>query len=388
MLIPLSSCVRNESVNQPAKIVNSTEYTKTEPEPAEKPAIKDPLRLRAEEIALSLDNNQLAAQVLISGIDGRGSLHPDIRVLLEEYPAGGIMLFRYNLNTENEEIISLINETVSLIVRESGIPPFIAVDHEGGNVNRFNRGVADLPSASFYWNYSIREGRQEAFNRIEADSARAGRAINNLGVNMNFAPVAEYLNDDNREFLRYRSYGSDLYFTSEAAAAFARGMTQSGVLCVVKHFPGSAGEDPHYSPSVLNIDKPALDSMVYPFASLIKKGARAVMAAHTSAPAVDSEIASLSSVIMENWLREELGFTGIIISDDFLMAAAGDEKPEDAAIRSVAAGADMILVWPGYLRRTHRAFISALDDGRLSKERLLNAAQRIIYEKLLMGLLE
>jgi len=209
-----------------------------------------------------------------------------------------------------------------------------------------------------------------------------------LGINLNFAPVAEYITDDNRNFLESRSYGHDPSFAGEAAAAFIGGMERAGVLCVIKHFPGSAGPDPHYSPSILNGDKVALNRLVHPFAALIKNGARAVMVAHTAVPKIDSEIASLSAAVMGNWLREELGFGGLIITDDFTMAAAGGMKSEEAAIRSIAAGADMVLVWPSDLKRTHSAFVSALEDGRLSRERLREAAQRVIYEKLRMGLIE
>jgi len=204
--------------------------------------------------------------------------------------------------------------------------------------------------------------------------------------------VAEYLNADNRDFLKSRSYGPDPSFTADAAAAFVRGMKQAGVLCVVKHFPGSAGPDPHYSASSLNMDRDALDRLVYPFAALFKNGAGAVMVAHTAAVAVDGEIASLSALVMRNWLRGELGFNGLIISDDFRMAAArgksnGSASTEDAAIRSIAAGADMVLVWPSDLKHTHEAFISALEDGRLSRDRLQDAARRVIDEKMKLGLI-
>ena len=350
------------------------------------PAI-NPLRVRAAEIASSLDDRLLAAQVLISGVDGRGRLTPGMTDLLSEYPPGGLMFFRFNLNTSNDEILSFINEIVSLVGEKSGIPPFIAVDHEGGTVMRFAPGVADLPEAAFYWRLFQAEGKEAALEKIEADSFRSGAQINALGFNMNFAPVAEHLNDDNRDFLWSRSYGPDPVFAAEASAAFVRGMERAGVLCVIKHFPGSAGPDPHYSPSVLKGDREALDELAYPFARLINKGyARAIMAAHSAMPAIDSKIASLSSIVMEGWLRGELGFDGIIISDDFIMAAAGGQSPEEAAVQSIIAGADMILVWPRDFIHTHRAIISALEEQRLSRERLKEAVKRIVYEKLRMGI--
>ena len=354
----------------------------------DKNAVNDPIRLRAQEIASSMNNRLLAAQILISGIDGAESLPDNMKELFTAIPAGGIMLFKYNLNTDNDAIQARNAKIKSLIRNESNIPPFFAVDHEGGTVNRFRRGVADLPAAASYWEIAQEQGRQTALVKIESDSLKAGAEINTLGLNMNFAPVAEYLFDGNREFMASRSYGHDPLFTAQAASAFIHGMEQAGVLCVVKHFPASAGPDPHRSPSVLNINKASLDKLVAPFSAVIKNGARAVMAAHTRAPAIDDKIASLSPVAMGKWLRGDLGFDGIIISDDFIMAAAGNTSPEEAAVLSVIAGSDMILVWPAHLTKTHNAFIAALEDGRLSRERLQDAAQRVIYEKLKMGLID
>ncbi|MDR0503231.1 MAG: glycoside hydrolase family 3 protein [Treponema sp.] len=362
-------------------------------ETAEETVKDDPLRIRACEIASLLDDRLLAAQVLISGIDGKGELTPNMNDLLIQYPAGGIMLFRYNLNSTNDEIRNLVTQTVLLIQEQSGIPPFMAVDHEGGTVYRFIDRYAYLPNASDYWELFQKEGKQQAIAQIEQDSYNSAQKVIELGINLNFAPVAEHLNDDNRGFMESRSYGPDLSFTADAVRAFVSGMEKAGIMCVLKHFPGSAGEDPHFTSSALKGDRPSLDSLVFPFASAIENGARAVMASHTLVPAVDDKIASLSSVIMRNWLREDLGFNGIIICDDFSMAAAkshsGSESlnSDEAAVLSVAAGADMVLVWPRDLKRTHEAFISALDDGSLSRERLREAAGRVIYEKLRMGLI-
>jgi beta-N-acetylhexosaminidase len=369
-------------------------------------------RERAARIAASLDDRLLAAQVIISGIDGRGALTPDMRVLLGECPAGGILLFRYNLDTENRAIQNLIDESAAFIASQiriaaegeparPGIFPFAAVDHEGGQVNRFNPGVAALPAALAYWELAQREGQDQALARVEADSFRADAEMKALGINLNLAPLAEPLTVDNRDFLEDRSYGPDPDFTVQAAAAFIRGMGQAGLLCAIKHFPGSAGPDPHRFPSILGGGKAALDALAAPFAALIRNGeAGALMVSHTLVPARDSEnIASLSPLVMGDWLRHELGFGGIIISDDFSMSAAADKSaaldganrrlsPEAAALRSLAAGADMILVWPPDIRRTHRLILRALDEGGLSRNRLREAAARIIFEKIRMGLLD
>ena len=367
---------------------------------------------RAARIAAALDDRQLAAQVIISGIDGRGRLPWHMRVLLEECPAGGIMLFRYNLDSDSEAIRRLVAESSGLVAQGATIDldtddgqddapetiaiyPFVAIDHEGGLVNRFRPGLADLPPAVSYWEMAQGGGRESAIAKINTDGFNVGTVINSIGINLNFAPVAEYLNADNSEFLEERSYGPDPGFTAQAAAAFIMGMKSAGVLCAVKHFPGSAGADPHLFSGTLTGDRATLAKLTSPFAALIKDGhARAIMVSHSAVPAWDGEtIASLSPQVMGTWLRGGLGFKGIIISDDFSMAAASSPAaasgplsatPETLAVRSLAAGADMVLVWPPDLRRTHRAILAALDDGRLPRDRLQEAATRIIFEKLRM----
>ena len=361
--------------------VDETEYTE------ETPAALDPMLIRAREITSSMEDSLLASQVLISGVDGSGSVPQYMSEIIKKYPPGGIMFFKYNLNADNEKIRGFLSEYVKLIYSETGVRPFLAVDHEGGTVNRFLPGVADLPNASYYWDIFQKEGREEALSSIENDSREAAAKINSLGVNMNFAPVAEHINDNNRGFLLYRSYGPDPVFAYQASLAFIQGMSQSGILSVIKHFPGSAGPDPHISASVINMDRDELDSLIFPFLALINNGARAMMIAHTLVPSIDNKIASLSKVFMRDLLRNELGFDGIIISDDFIMQAAGNMSRYQAAVYSIAAGADMILVWPGDLERTHRAIMSALEEGLLSRETLFEAVQRINYEKLKLGLL-
>jgi beta-N-acetylhexosaminidase len=248
-------------------------------------------------------------------------------------------------------------------------------------------GAADLPAAYSYWETAQSEGRGAAIAQILTDSFNTGKKLRDLGINFNLAPVAEFLHDDNSKFLEGRSYGPDPEFTVDAVRAFIVGMEFAGVTCAVKHFPGSAGADPHLFPGKLNGGKEAMAELISPFTDLIQNNqARAVMVSHAAVPAWDTEhIASLSPAIMGGWLRQELGFKGLIISDDFSMGAAiasGSMKPEDAAVQSLIAGADRVLVWPFDLRRTHRAIQAALANGRLSRQRLEEAVGRIIYVKM------
>jgi beta-N-acetylhexosaminidase len=346
---------------------------------------------RAADIAAGLDDKCLAAQVILAGTDGNRSLSGDMKYLFRAAPPGGIMLFKYNLDAEKAQVKTFLAECTSFVTEAgSGIPPFMAVDHEGGFVHRFGPGITRLPAAAYWRELAEKDGIETALAALEEAAFKSGAEIRDLGVTVNLAPVAETLNAENRAFLDDRSFGEDPLFVEAAAAAFIRGMERAGIICTVKHFPGNTGSDPHNAAQTLNGDIEALSEMVKPFSALVKNHhIPAIMVSHVLVPALDANrIASLSPDIMGKWLREELGFDGIILSDDFSMgAAAQGGRPEDAAVASLAAGADMVMAWPSHLRRVHGAILKALEDGRLSREKLRESAARIIAEKIRIGLL-
>ena len=348
-------------------------------------------RSQAVLIAASLDDSGLAAQVLLTGIDGNSRNSQSQRALLERIPAGGIMLFRYNLDTSKENVKDFLAETAGIISAGTGIPPFMAADHEGGLVHRFGPGVERLPSAYSFWQLAQRSGRARALEEAELIYRRSAAEIGELGINMVLAPVAEILSEENRPFLQTRSYGHDADFTREAAAAYIRALNSAGITSVLKHFPGNSGVDPHYNIPVLNAERPGLDEMAGPFAALISELAPpSVMISHVVVNALDPGVnASLSRAVIEGWLRSELGFEGIVMADDFAMAAvaAGPLSQEEAIIQALRAGADMIMVWPQNINSAHRAILQALEDGSLPRARLEEAAQRIITEKLRYGII-
>ncbi|MDR3138843.1 MAG: glycoside hydrolase family 3 protein [Treponema sp.] len=349
---------------------------------------------QAARIVSSLDDYYLASQVIMTGLDGKIFLTEPMAALLRDHPPGGIMLFRYNLDAEKKETRSFLADCASLVAGAlpSGIVPFLAVDHEGGLVHRFGPGVEKLPAAASFWELAQKKGREYALGEVEGGARRSGREIRDLGITMNFAPVAEILTGENRLFLESRSYGSDAAFVEAAAAAFIRGMDEAGVACVVKHFPGNSGADPHGGQTVLGADRETLDRMIRPFAGLIAGlNPPAFMVSHIMVPAWDEEWnASLSPGIIQGRLREGLGFTGIILGDDYAMGAiaASGLNAEDATVAALNAGVDMVMTWPGKLRAAHSAILAALRDGRLKRERLQNAAERIITQKIRYGLIK
>jgi len=348
-----------------------------------------PADRNASVIAASLDDSALAAQVLLTGIEGKAALSPAMRGLLERIPAGGVMLFKYNLDSPKEDVKALLSEAAAIVSAKNGIPPFMAVDHEGGLVHRFADDVERLPPAYSFWELSRTQGIPAALAKADAHYRRSAGEIRELGITMVLGPVAETLDAENRLFLETRSYGPSRYFVEMMASAFVRSMDAAGIASVVKHFPGNTATDPHGGVSGIQADKSGLDEMVKPFAGIIRGiELQAVMVSHVMVPAIDPRRnASLSPAVIQDWLRGELGFEGIVVADDFSMGAVSGLSPQAAGLEALNAGVDMIMVWPKDLAATHAAILAALRDGRLPRERLLEAAGRVIAGKLRYALM-
>jgi beta-N-acetylhexosaminidase len=341
---------------------------------------------RAAQLTASMSKKNLCAQVLLTAVNGREAVSERTRRLLADVPTGGIALFAYNISPDPEKTRTFIEELCRCISGVS-IPPFVAADQEGGGVQRI-RGKAALPPPLSYWERFSTQPETAAraiLAAVEQEAAVAGRELRRIGVTLNLAPVAEVLTAGNQPFLKSRSYGPDAAFTVGAAAAFIRGMESAGVASNIKHFPGNSAADPHRSKAVLNMSGAELETLVAPFGELIlRETPAAVMVSHVIVPAWDSKPCSLSPVAVKR-LRE-MGFTGIIMADDFAMAAAGSPA-EICAVEALAAGVDLIMTWPDNLQKVHQAILSAIEAGKLSEERIREAAERIIYQKLRYGVI-
>ena len=345
----------------------------------------------AARIASSLDDNALAAQVLMTGIDGKTSLVSAMRILLERIPVGGVMLFRGNIDTPKDDVKKLLSQTVELASFKTGIAPFVAVDHEGGLVHRFGPGVEKLPSAASFEELMKKNGTTAALESAVEIYERSAKEIRELGITMVLAPVVEILDDNNRLFLETRSYGSDPDFIRAASSAYMTSMGNSGIASVLKHFPGNSAADPHSGVSVLDAGKSRLNEMVKSFAEIIRSlSPPVVMISHVLVPAIDnSKPSSLSSLVINDWLRGELGFEGIALADDYSMTAISSTGLDQAAaaVEALNSGIDMIMTWPRNLNSIHAAILNALKGGYLSRDRLEEAACRIVTEKIRFGII-
>ncbi len=260
-------------------------------------------------------------------------LTPSDKEKISHPNTGAVILFARNYS-DPEQVTELIT---SIRAARCG-PILLAVDQEGGRVQRFQKGFTRLPPAIFY-----SEHPEEA----ESAGWLMASELLSVGIDFSFAPVLD-VDCGLSEIIGNRSFSRDCYFAARLASKFRKGMNQAGMAAVGKHFPGhgAIALDSHLA---LPVDDRTLETIrkkdLFPFSYLIDEGLEGVMPAHVVYPAIDSLPAGFSPIWIKQILREELGFQGAIFSDDLSMEGAASAGGfVDRAILAQQAGCDMILV--------------------------------------------
>jgi beta-N-acetylhexosaminidase len=253
---------------------------------------------------------------------------------------GGYLFFRGNIAATADGTAAFTKSIRDFCESRGLVPPYLAIDHEGGVVNRL-RGILDLESAQWV---AANMGVAEA----EKLYASQGAGLKRLGFHLNLAPVAESATAVNRDFLGDRSFGGVRQAAAYSRAA-VRGYRRGGVHCAVKHFPGTGGADPHTGLSDLNAGAKEMEEVyLAPFRALLagKDAPPAVLMAHTRTAADPGVPACLSAHWVEKVLRGDMGFSGLVISDDIYMKALADNgyPPDKAAVAAIEAGVDVIMI--------------------------------------------
>lgn len=303
------------------------------------------------------------------------------RKALEAYPVGGIIYFAANLKSE-EQVINMIENTQSY----SKIPLFIGVDEEGGRVARLSNNPAmnmeKLPAM----------GDVKTTNEAYRIGQQLGKGLKDLCFNVDFAPVADVIVEGRNTEIGDRSFGTDPVWVSDCVREVVRGLEENNVLSVLKHFPGhgSTVTDSHtgYSASDRGIDE-LRECEFLPFKKGIEAGCGFVMVSHmTLVNAIEENVpASLSREVIEGFLKGELGFTGIVITDSLSMGAITKEYTNrDAAVRAVKAGADMLLM-PKNVEDAKTALTEAVESGEITEDRIDESVRKILRVKFEKGLL-
>ncbi len=314
----------------------------------------------------------LARSVVAVGFEGAAAADAPLDDL-RAFGPGAIVLFARNVGP-HAELRALVAELRAV----SALPPLIAVDQEGGRVARIGEPVAPLPPAMAVG----ATGDPAACERL---GTLLGHDLAQLGISVDFAPVADLAADPRNTVIGTRAYGSDPLLVGRFAGAFARGLETGGVAAALKHFPGhgSTEVDSHVALPRVSADAATFRARdLLPFAAAISgDAARIVMAAHVVVEAFDTERpASLSPRILTGLLREELGFEGMTCTDCLQMdAVARAPGTVAAAVAALAAGADLLLISHS-LALAHEAadaIAAAVEDGTIPRARLLEAAGRV-----------
>ena len=326
-------------------------------------------------------------QLLLLGWEG--STAETAGPMLRDLRPGGVV-FIANAATQAEA--AAINAGLWQLASEGGLlPPLLAIDHEGGPVQR----IRDVPNLGSNLQFAQQgSGEREACERGRVH-ARQLRAI---GFSMNLAPVLDVNNNPANPVIGVRSYGADPQLVAALGSAYARGLQGDGIVAVGKHFPGhgNTGVDSHTGLPVLPHAEPQLEQVeLVPFRRAIEPptDVAAIMSAHIAFPAVEptGAPATLSRPIMTGLLRERLQFRGLAVSDDLgaMRAITDNFAPGEAAVRAVRAGVDFLIIGGDLSRQraSRDALLAALASGELARERLDEAVRRVVRTKARVGLL-
>jgi beta-N-acetylhexosaminidase len=316
----------------------------------------------------TIELSEAAGRVLMVGIPSP-RLEESTSVVLQRLRPGGVILFGRNLDRP-QDLADLVAALRSVLPS----PHFLGIDQEGGRVSRLRPWIGPTPSAA-----DVAARGEAAVRALAVATARALRA---LGFNLDFAPVVDLGDPEATGVIGDRSFGSDPESVARLAGAFLDSLQRAGVAGCLKHFPGirEIDVDPHVGLPVFRCSVESLaDCDLLPYRRLGSRAA-AVMVGHGSYLDLDDvpgRPATLSPPIVRGWLRERLGYNGLVVTDDLEMGAIAPLDPDGrAAVEAVTAGCDLVLYCKDLDRagRAHEALLRAADADAAFAERLLAAA--------------
>ncbi len=348
---------------------------------------------QADRILNTLTLEQKIGQMVIASIEVT-RMDERTRAFLRDNAVGNVILFGKNCANRGQ-IAALTGEIQDVVTQASGgLQALISIDQEGGRVTRIRRGATVFPSAM---GVSASGSEDNAF----LTGWIMGREMKALGIYHDFAPVMDCNFEGDEPIFSNRSYGTDPKRTADFSCAMARGLREAGILDCGKHFPGQGRSqgDTHFDFVVHHDSKrEILEEHLIPFRRAMAEGMRSFMTSHSCYPALDDRLIpnTVSSRVLQDLARKEMGFQGLIISDDILMAAVEKKYgAANAAVLSAQAGCDMVIignggdnadpdgldVQPPIVRR----MVEAARKGELSMERIHDSVRRIIAVKLALG---
>ena len=344
------------------------------PPPPQKPLVIDTKKDTVEQILSEMTLPEKVGQLFFVRCPAEDAVAD-----LSTYHLGGYILFgRDTKDKTANELIQTIHGYQEAAARDTGVPLLIGVDEEGGSVVRVSSNP-HIRSSKFLSPQALyRAGGMEA---IVADTHEKDILLKSLGINVNLAPVAD-VSTNSGDFIFPRTFGKSAAETAEYTAAVTARMAEDGMGSVLKHFPGYGN----------NVDTRPLETFTQqdflPFSSGLAAGGdtAAVLVSHNIVESMDDQLPASLSPAVHQILREELGFRGVVMTDDLAMDAvsayAGDGS---SAVMAIAAGNDLVLTtdYPTQIPKV----IAAVQDGTLSEELIDSACLRVLRWKEALGLI-
>ncbi|WP_371780564.1 beta-N-acetylhexosaminidase [Streptosporangium subroseum] len=304
--------------------------------------------------------------------------------MIAKYRPGGVILFPWADNVKNvKQIVALTN---GLQKASPEIPLLIGADQENGQVSRLAPLVTKLPGASTI-------GSTGDLSLARKAAKVTGTELLALGINLDFAPVADVNINPRNPVIGPRAYGSDPRKVASMVGAAVSGFHDAGIAATAKHFPGhgDTNVDSHSGLPVIQHSRSQWNRLdAPPFAAAIDKGVDAIMSAHVVMPKLDpsGDPATLSKPILTGLLRDKLGFDGVVSTDALDMAGVRKKYSDgEIAVRAIQAGVDLLLMPPDY-PEAYQAVLAAVKSGKISDERLDQSVRRLLKLKAARGLLE
>ncbi len=332
---------------------------------------------QAKELAQTMTPEQKVGQLMMIGIQGT-DIDEESSYILTQYHVGNVILFDRNMQSP-QQVKGLNEKLTKIVTKQSGIEPFLAIDQEGGYVLRMRNAFPRVPSEQ-----EIGESGDPEKARYWA--AETGQELKKLGFNVNFAPVVDV--DSSSE----RSYSTDADTVTAFADAAVSGYEENQIWCALKHFPGigSVKTDPHIEGDTVMADAEMLRQRdVKPFAQLIQKHDGKdmfIMVSNVTFPAYDAALpACVSPAVMTDLLRHELGYTGLVFSDDMEMGAMANHYAfTDMGVMAIKAGADIVLVCHdyGHEKETYAGLLNAYKHDYAFRKLVDEKVEHILETKL------
>ena len=315
-------------------------------------------------------------QLLIVGFPGE-KLTSEYRDFLEKNNIGGVILFKENCQSL-DQLEKLVN-TLKEIQTEN--PLLLTVDHEGGRVHRLPKPFTRFPQASLIGEAWARNSKRE----WGAEVGRAmARELSAAGFHLDFAPVLDVWSNPTNKVIADRAFGNHPNLVSELGNQMIRGLQENGVAACGKHFPGhgDTNEDSHFDLPILSHNVRRIKEFeLIPFQNSLDVGVASLMTGHVIYEGFDPHMpATLSVKILRDLLRREIGFQGVLFSDDLVMNAVSKRMPtKEVAFHALRAGCDSLIISKNIVEQQEclDRLCEAVQSGELPEERVNEACQRL-----------